>query len=93
MALGFTWNAAKSAANVRKHGISFEDASTAFGDPHSITVPDPLHSAAESRFALIGATKRGLIVIVSHTERNDTVRIISARKATRHERATYEEDQ
>jgi uncharacterized DUF497 family protein len=93
MALGFTWDPAKSAANVRKHGVSFEDASTAFGDPHSITVADPLHSAAETRFALIGSTSRGLIVIVSHTERNDTIRIISARKATRRERATYEEDQ
>lgn len=72
MALGFTWDVAKSAANLRKHGVSFEDASTAFSDPHSITVPDPLHSAAESRFALIGATKRGLIVIVSHTERYDS---------------------
>ena len=92
MALGFTWDPAKSAANVRKHGVSFEDASTAFGDPHSITVPDPLHSEAESRFALVGSTSRGLIVIVSHTERNDTIRIISARKATRRERATYEED-
>ena len=93
MALGFTWDPAKSAANLRKHGVSFEDASTAFGDPYSITVPDPLHSATENRFALIGATKRGPIVIVSHTERNDTIRIISARKATRHERATYDDDQ
>ncbi len=93
MALGFTWDPAKAAANVRKHGVSFEGASTAFGDPQSITVPDPLDSVAESRFALIGSTSRGLIVIVSHTERNDTIRIISARRATRRERATYEEDQ
>ncbi len=93
MALRFAWDPAKAAANLRKHGVSFEDATTAFGDPHSLTVPDPDHSAAESRFTLIGTSKLGLIVVVSHTERGNTIRIISARKATRHERATYEEDQ
>ncbi len=93
MALRFAWDPAKAAANLRKHGVSFEDATTAFGDPHSLTVPDPDHSTAESRFTLIGTSKLGLIVVVSHTERGDTIRIISARKATRHERATYEEDQ
>ena len=92
MTLGFTWDPTKAAANLRKHGVSFEDASTAFGDPHSVTIADPDHSAAEHRYTLIGATKRNLLVVVSHTERHDTIRIISARKATRFERATYEED-
>ena len=93
MGLGFTWDPAKAAANLRKHGVSFEEAATAFGDPHSITIPDPDHSAAERRFILIGASDRDVLVVVSHTERGETIRIISARRATRHERAFYEEDQ
>ena len=92
MALEFRWDLRKAASNLRKHGVLFEDAATAFGDPHSITIPDPDHSAAERRFTLIGMTRRGLVVVVSHTERGDTIRIISARKATRSERASYEED-
>ena len=93
MALGFTWDPTKAAANLRKHGVSFEDGSTAFADPHSVTIADPDHSTVEHRFTLVGATNRGLLVVVSHTERHDTIRIICARKATRSERATYEEDQ
>jgi len=93
MALAFTWDPKKAAANLRKHRVSFGDASTAFADPHSVTIADPDHSTVEHRFTLIGATKRSFIVVVSHTERTDTIRIISARKATRHERATYEEDE
>ena len=92
MALEFRWDLRKAARNLRKHGVSFEHAATAFGDPHSITIVDPDHSAAEHRFTLIGMTRRRLVVVVSHTERGDTIRIISARKATRSERASYEED-
>ena len=92
MALAFTWDPKKAAANLHKHGVSFEDASTALADPHSVTIADPDHSTLEHRFTLIGATKRNLIVVVSHTERIDTIRIISARKATRRERVSYEED-
>jgi len=92
MALEFRWDPEKAAANLRKHNVSFEDAATAFGDPHSITIPDPDHSSAEHRLLLIGTTKRSLLVVVAHTERGDTIRIISARRATRSERATYEEE-
>ncbi|MDZ4675730.1 MAG: BrnT family toxin [Gemmatimonadota bacterium] len=91
MALQFAWDPGKAAANLSRHGVSFEEASTAFGDPHSITIPDPEHSQSEQRFILIGASLQGLLVIVSHAERGDTIRIISARRATRTERRTYEE--
>lgn len=91
MALLFTWDPEKAASNLRRHGVSFEEAATAFGDPHSITIPDPDHSRSESRSILLGTSRQGLLVIVSHTERGETIRIISARRATRIERRTYEE--
>jgi len=93
MALEFRWDPTKAAANLRKHRVSFEEAATAFADPHSITISDPDHSVGEHRFTLVGATTRGLLVVVAHTERGDTIRIISARRANRAERAIYEEDQ
>jgi hypothetical protein len=92
MALRFSWDFDKAAANLRKHGISFPDAATAFGDALSITVPDPAHSSGEERFLLIGLTKRGRLVVVAHREHGDEIRLISARPATRGERKTYEED-
>jgi len=93
MALRFTWDPAKAATNIRKHGLPFPEAATAFGDPLSITIPDPDHSASEERFLLIGLSKRGRLVVVAHAERGNEIRIINARFPTRHERRTYEEDQ
>jgi len=92
MGLRFTWDPKKAAANLRKHEVSFEEAVTAFGDPLSLTVPDPDHSAREARFVLIGHSDTGRLLVVVHTERPDQIRLITARIATRHERQTYEED-
>jgi uncharacterized protein len=91
MSLRFTWDPAKAAANLRKHGISFMEASTAFADPLSITIPDPDHSVGEERLVLIGRSDRQHLVVVAHAERGDLIRIISARPANRRERKTYEE--
>ncbi len=91
MGLEFTWDPAKAAANFRKHRISFPEAATAFGDLHSMTIADPDHSAREERYLLIGMTRTSKLVVVSHTERGDMIRIISARRARRRERSTYEE--
>ena len=75
-----------------KHGVSFEESSTVFGDPRSLTIPDPVHSKVEERFVTIGTSHRGkLLVVVVHTERGDNIRIISARVASRRERKSYEE--
>lgn len=86
----FEWDEAKARANLRMHGISFVDATSAFYDVLSVTIPDPDHSVGERRFLLIGITVAGRLVVVSHTDRGRRIRIISARRATRRERATYE---
>jgi uncharacterized DUF497 family protein len=91
MALRFSWDSRKADANVRKHGINFPDATTAFVDPLSITIPDPDHSAKEERYLLVGMTAARRLVVVAHSERGDEIRLISARAATRHEREIYEE--
>ena len=90
MALRFEWDDRKARSNLSKHGVSFEEASTAFGDPRSITIPDPLHSEEEDRLILLGQTYRGKIVVVIHTERGENMRIISARPASRREKKTHE---
>jgi len=90
MSLSFEWDAQKASANQRKHGVSFEEAATAFGDPLSVTIPDPDHSEDEDRFILLGSTYRGRMVVVVHTDRGDNIRIISARRATGTERRQYE---
>jgi len=90
--LQFIWDRAKAAANLRKHGVDFE-AATAFGDPLSITIPDPDHSAAEERWLLVGQSSAGRLLVVAHTERGDEIGLINARPATRRERDTYEEEQ
>ena len=89
--MDFDWDSAKAERNVRKHGVSFAEASTAFSDPLSVTIPDPDHSENEARFLLVGQTETGRLVVVSHVERDETLRIVSARLATRHERRAYEE--
>ena len=88
----FTWDARKAAANLRKHGVSFEEASTVFRDTLSATGLDPDHSIGERRFVTFGISKQGRLIVVSHTEEDNTIRIISARLATRRERKIYEED-
>jgi uncharacterized protein len=88
----FEWDLNKAAENRRKHGVSFEEAATAFADRLSVTVTDPDHSsAAEPRYILIGRSARGRLLVVSHAERGTAIRIISARPASRRERAQYEE--
>jgi uncharacterized protein len=91
MPLRFAWDARKAAANLRKHGVSFAEAATAFGDPLSITIADPDHSVTETRFILIGRSRNDHLVVVAHMERGDTIRLISARPASRRERDRYEE--
>ena len=91
MGLKFEWDRRKAAANVKKHGVSFEEAATAFGDPLSLTIHDPDHSDDEDRFLLLGVTQSRKLVVVAHTDRNDTIRIINARLADRGERENYEE--
>ena len=86
----FEWDDAKAKANLRKHGISFGDATSAFYDALSITIPDPDHSAGEHRFLLIGVTLTVRLVVVSHTDRGRRIRIINARRSTLRERVTYE---
>ena len=92
MALLFEWDPRKADANLRKHRVSFEEACTAFGDPLSLTVPDPDHSSGEIRFLLLGISSRDRLLVVAHTERGERIRIISARRATRPERRAYEEE-
>ena len=91
MGLIFEWDEKKAIANIKKHGISFEEASTAFADDLSITIDDPLHSRDENRLILIGKSKRFNTLVVVHIERGKAIRIISARKATRKEQKYYEE--
>jgi hypothetical protein len=91
MALTFEWDTNKEKRNLSKHGVSFEDSCTVFGDPRSLTIPDPGHSRVEQRFITIGSSHRGKLLVVVHTERGDNIRIISARPASRRERQSYEE--
>jgi uncharacterized DUF497 family protein len=91
MAVNFEWDANKAKSYLGKHGISFEEAATVFGDPSSLTIPDPVHSELEDRFITLGSSHRGKLLVVVHTERRDNIRIISARVASRRERRNYEE--
>ncbi len=87
----FEWNPNKAAINLKKHNISFQEATTIFDDPLSVTFPDPDHSIGENRYVIIGMSGAGQLLVVSHTDREDQTRIISARRATRQERRFYEE--
>ena len=91
MALNFEWDDKKAKSNLIKHKISFEEASTAFGDDLSITIEDPLHSDNENRLILIGKSNNNKTLIVVHIEQTDSIRLISARKATKREQKFYEE--
>lgn len=85
------WDRSKAAANFRKHKVSFEEASTVLVDPLAITGADPDHSIDEARWITFGVSNRQRLLAVAHTEEGDTIRIISARAATRPERRLYEE--
>lgn len=87
----FEWDEEKAGANLGKHGVSFEEALTVFGDPLSDTFDDPDHSTEERRFLIIGMSQQGRLLIVSHTDNGEDVRIISAREPTRREREFYEQ--
>ena len=90
---GFEWDPEKAGENLRRHGISFEEAASVFDDMDCRTQPDVEHSTpGEERDRTIGQSKRRRTLVVIHTTRGDTIRIISARKATAYERDTYEED-
>jgi uncharacterized protein len=87
----FEWDPKKAEANLSKHGVSFAEAVSAFGDPLSMNMADPDHSEDEERFIVLGMSDRYRLLVVSYTERPPRTRIISARLATRHERKQYEE--
>ena len=87
----FAWDQDKAAANLHKHGVSFQEAGAVFGDPFAVTLSDPDHSGEEERFITIGLSSQGRLLIVSHTPRATQTRLISARPVTRGERNFYEE--
>ena len=92
MAIEFEWDPAKANQNLKNHdGVSFDEATTVFRDPLSITIADPDHSVSEDRFIDVGMSHREQLLVVSYTERGNKIRIISARRATRAERKSYEE--
>ena|SRR3990172_9386320 len=88
----FEWDTRKAAKNIKSHGVSFDEASTAFSDTLSLAIYDPLHSESEDRFILIGNSHNNRLLVVVHAERGDKIRIISARQATKDERKQYEEN-
>lgn len=89
--MNFEWDSDKARRNLQKHRVSFDEAATAFGDPLSVTIDDPDHSVGEQRLLLLGQTLLGKLVVVAHLDDGETIRIISARLAERHERRQYEE--
>ena len=89
--MNFEWDSDKATENERKHGVSFTEACTVFGDPLALTFEDPDHSEGESRLLTFGVSIQDRVLVVSHTERGGSIRIISARQMTRHERKIYED--
>jgi uncharacterized protein len=87
----FEWDPNKAESSVRKHRVSFEEAATALSDPMAATGADPDHSIAEDRYITFGVSDRGRLLVVAHTEEHETIRIISARLASKGERKIYEE--
>jgi hypothetical protein len=92
MSLRFEWDDEKAKANLAKHGVAFEEAATVFSDPLSSTIDDPDHSTTEDRFVTIGRSVADRVIVVIHTDREDQVRLVSARTATPRERRAYEEE-
>ena len=89
----YEWDDGKAKTNLRKHHVSFEEAVTVFGDWRSLTISDPEHSATEDRFLILGMSSRNRVLVVSHVERGDNIRIISARRATAREQRTYDQEE
>jgi uncharacterized DUF497 family protein len=89
--IAFEWDPNKDSANQRKHGVGFAEAITVFGDPLSITIPDPDYVIDEERLVIIGMSSEQTLLVVVHTVRGERIRLISARSATKHERRNYEE--
>ncbi len=87
----FEWDSRKAVINQEKHEVSFTDAASVFRDALSMTYPDTDHSDEEDRFLILGSSSSGSILVVSHTFRGETIRIISARNATKKERSFYEQ--
>lgn len=88
----FEWDLEKAASNARKHSVTFEEAQTVFQDDLFVTFEDPDHSQDENRFIIMGHSTKKNLLVVSYTERRNSIRLISARPATRKERRTYEEE-
>jgi uncharacterized protein len=88
--MDFEWDRKKADANLKDHGVSFDEAATAFGDSLSLTILDPEHSEGEFRYLLLGTASSGRLLVVSHTYRAERIRIISARIASKRERQDYE---
>lgn len=86
----FQWDDRKAASNLKKHGVSFREAASVFGDPLALTFDDPDHSIGEHRLLTFGTTRTGKLDIVSHTERDGSMRIVSARLMQKREREIYE---
>jgi uncharacterized DUF497 family protein len=91
MSLNFEWDERKAASNLKKHRVSFGEASTIFDDPWFVTLLDEEHSMDEDRYITIGLSTRSRLLLIAHTDRGGQIRIISARKATSNERKFYEE--
>jgi uncharacterized protein len=91
MGIIFEWDEDKAQINLKKHKVSFEEASSVFASPLSLTIADPQHSDEEERFVTLGESNNGRLLVVCSTDRGEAVRIISARVATRGERKNYEE--
>ena len=85
------WDPNKAKSNLKKHAVSFEEAATALSDPMAATGADPDHSVVEERYVTFGVSEKGRLLVVSHTEKGETIRIISARRASKGEREIYEE--
>jgi uncharacterized protein len=90
--VNFEWDPRKATTNRQKHGVSFHEAATVFGDPLAITYNDPDHSSSEQRFITMGMSNTGRLLMIAHADRGDNIRIISARSATPRERSHYEQD-
>ncbi|MHC5594675.1 MAG: BrnT family toxin [Nostoc sp.] len=86
----FEWDKSKAAANLKKHGVSFEEAKTVFSNSLAVIFDDKAHSIDEQREIIIGHSQQNLLLLISFTERSNAIRIISARLATRKEREDYE---
>ena len=86
------WDPRKAELNLKKHGVAFEEAATALSDPIAVTGAGPDHSDYEERYVTFGVSARNRLIVVSHTEEGETIRLISARKASKGERKLYEEE-